>query len=86
MKNTQWLLTSMNRLTACLMPAILCMALPASWAQTTTTAPTRLRGEIVQVNAQELILKDRSGEKLVVFFVVMILWTAKSYTLKQMNI
>jgi len=68
MKNTPWLRASMKRLIASLIPSIFCMALPASWAQTTTTAPTRLRGEIVQVNAQELVLKDRSGERQVVFF------------------
>jgi hypothetical protein len=68
MKNTPWLRVSMKRLIASLIPSIFCMALPASWAQTTTTAPTRLRGEIVQVNAQELVLKDRSGERQVVFF------------------
>jgi len=39
---------------------------PLSVAQTTPSTPVRLRGEVMQVNPQQLVIKERSGEALVV--------------------
>ena len=45
--------------------AVLCIAFSqVTMAQTAVPAPVRLRGEIVEVNSQALIVKDRAGALL----------------------